>query len=632
MKLLKSIAAVIALGASPCFAQSSPNYVDLTPPKPGALSAAQLKALATSKADVTNGQLTNPIINGGTQSSPQLITPSLTLDGTARPATGWLATSRPADKNVFIGGTGVNYCPLMGVASNLPQTLAMGNIGLYQHANGNAACTSAQRTAIWSTWAGTGVVSGAGQSVGEVGGFATLPTNYLSFFGGAYPNEANMNALTNSGDGTGTYTAGAGDKFPGTVYTGYVTAGDLANLQTFARTAIASGTKNVANFISPNGGGEDLDDPFATAPYWANVRAAALYNGGIALDTPPTYFFNRTPPYRSMIAQMISWAVSQGLRVSMTVSPFALVADASGNTGACGFDPVMMENTTAMVGYLKSQGVWPTQWVVENYGGGAPCTSNDIQPDGTPESLNAVALFLARATKTTAPGATAPGVPGGLADAGLMAPTAAVPAISASLSSARTGPLRLADILGFGDMAGQDSANVQISGGNIVGPINLSLTVTPLFQTGIHIQGTGGATTIAESTVANTIMMRKAASTMPVTLDMSTGTIEVGSITGPTSADRPAFPNGITMIGGSVSAHLTSSTTGDVVVGATNGNTGLVYPSDTFGGLTTPCVAASTRYVVGLRNTGEAAGAGTGAIAYCTDALVWFANGAPVTH
>ena len=392
--------------------------------------------------------------------------------------TPWLGMTRAPDKNVFLGGTSADFCTEAADATLLAPVLAMGNIGLYQHANGIAPCTPAQKLAIWSLWSQTGAgTQGGGQSVGEIGGFNPIDPGYIAHFGAAYPVEANVNIITGDGDGSGSYTAAAGDARPGTVYTGYYTAGDLATIEAADAPAVAAGAKNLAIFMSPNGGGEDLDDPFATAPFWANARAAALYSGGIALDVPPTYAFLRPPNYLAMIEQIVQWAEANGLRASLTVSPYAAVVDAAGHTAGLGYDPTFFENTQLLESDLASANALPTQWVVESYDGGAPYTANGLKSSvGAPggvmpakESLTNVALFLARTTVTAATGTTRPGAPGAMADKGLMAPPAPVPMIAASLSNARIGPLRLADIVGWGGMALQDPSGVNITGGQING-------------------------------------------------------------------------------------------------------------------------------------------------------------------
>ena len=144
-----------------------------------------------------------------------------------------------------------------------------------------------------------------------------------------------MNAITGDGDGSGTYVATADDKFPGKTYPAYLSDVNLVSLKSSIDAAGAAGAKNVAVFMTPNGGKEDLDDPFATSDYWANVRAAALYGGGMALDTPPSYFYGRsgtiTGPglYGPMIVQMIKWCNQNHIRSSLTLSPHG-TTDAAG--------------------------------------------------------------------------------------------------------------------------------------------------------------------------------------------------------------------------------------------------------------------------------------------------------------
>ena len=320
-------------------------------------------------------------------------------------------------KNVFIGGTGARFYTLADPVANA-QMLANGHIGVYEHANGMASLTSAQRSAIWQTWAKTGIgANGAGQAVGEVGGFTPVPPGYTAYFGGQYPNEVVMNIITGSGDGSGTYTAVSTDAKPGTIYKGYFTATDLTTIETAITAANAAGAGNVAVVLTPNGGGEDLDDPFATSPAWANARAAALFGGGIALDVPPSYWVARGAQYQQFITQMVAWGVSKHIRVAEIVSPYAVSADAAGNTGNQGFDPYFAANTQLLYSSQSSVGSFPTQWIVENYGNPGS-TGNDVQTDTTPNSLNAVALYLAGLTPQT-PGLT-PAGSNNVADFGLL--------------------------------------------------------------------------------------------------------------------------------------------------------------------------------------------------------------------
>ncbi len=66
----------------------------------------------------------------------------------------------------------------------------------------------------------------------------------------------------------------------------------------------------------------DLDDPFATSGFWANVRALYAFGGGGAFDVPPSYWVNREAAYQQNIIQQIQWLNSQGLASYVLVSPF----------------------------------------------------------------------------------------------------------------------------------------------------------------------------------------------------------------------------------------------------------------------------------------------------------------------
>ena len=305
--------------------------------------------------------------------------------------------ARAAAPTVFIGGVGPHYRLLADPAVVTP-LLATGTIGLYQHANGNAALSPAQRAALWAAW-------GSGATVGEVGAFVPVDAGYRAFFGGRYPDQVDMNVTF----GPSRYTAGPGDARPGRVYTGHVSADGLVAIKAAIDAAAAAGGRNVAVFLTPNEGGEDLDDAFAAAPFWAPVREAALYGGGIGLDVPPSYWAARGPAYQAMVAAMVAWANARHIRSSLVVSPYAVRPDAAGNSGACGYDPAFAMNTQHLAAALTLAAAKPSQWVVENYGLPGPgCgTSNDVEPGAPPGSLNAVALFLAQGG--TWPAGTAPG-------------------------------------------------------------------------------------------------------------------------------------------------------------------------------------------------------------------------------
>ena len=287
---------------------------------------------------------------------------------------------------VFIGGTGGNLFSLADPAVARPLQ-ANGRIGLYQHANGIAGLTPDQRRALWTAWDLN--EHGQGDSVAEVGGGPSA--GFVSASGGVVPAWVNANDL---GEDTGqSYTAGTGDVRPGTRYLDYVGPGDLARVKAAIDFYRSRGAANVAEVMSPNGPDRDVDDRFESAAYWANVRAVALYGGGLGIDAPPSYFFAREEAYRRMTAEMIVWAKAHGLRVSFIVSPYALQPDHAGHSGPSGYDPAFRQATQRLVAFLQERNALPTEWVVENYALGG--TENDVAADGTGGSLNEVAILLA---------------------------------------------------------------------------------------------------------------------------------------------------------------------------------------------------------------------------------------------
>ena len=381
----------------------------------------------------------------------------------------------PVNKKVFIGGV-KNFANLLNPAIAAP-LLASGQIGLYQHGAAVTALTPAQLTALLTLWApaGTTPAQGGGQGMAEIalfgqGGAANNPQtgpNRTALWGGRYPVETTNIPATLTGEPTGSYTAAVGEAHPGQTYGSYLDAPGLADFESSIDAALANGAENVAGDFTPNAGDEDIDDPFATAGFWANVRAAYQYGGGGAFDAPPSYFFFLDASYRSNIVQQIQWLNANHLRSTFIVSPFSFAKNADGTYHAGNdYDPALYENTIRLVAYLKAANALPTSWTVENYQApGLPGNANSA--DGSPEGLDRVALWLADNATTAAAATSSGSTPGALADAGLQAaPARAVAALSPAMVS-HIGPLTLADIAGAGTMAGQDGTDVQIDGGTI---------------------------------------------------------------------------------------------------------------------------------------------------------------------
>ena len=330
---MRRLVLAAALLPTVALAQFAGTLVDpRTVPNAPLIGAAQINQAMTAKVDVSGGTLSNGTISGSTITGG-------TING--MPVSGLSQVTKivtATGPTVFLGGTD----GFTNVANNVAYSVGTGRIGLYEHANGMSVLTIAQRAAIQAAWAPTGasIVSGGGLGVAEIGAGNAGSAGYAGYFGGSFPGDVNMN-YANGGAGTGSYTATSVDVSPGTVYGCYMTAADLSATEAAMAAAVPLGARNVAMFSTPNCGTEDLVDPFATSAYWANVRAAALYGGAIALDVPPSYaILARPPSYLAMVVQMLRWANSQGIRSSLVLSPYAITTDAQGNIAGNGLTQI----------------------------------------------------------------------------------------------------------------------------------------------------------------------------------------------------------------------------------------------------------------------------------------------------
>ena len=204
-----------------------------------------------------------------------------------------------------------------------------------------------------------------------------------------------------------------------------------------------------------------------------------------------------------LLAKSSVGATRTALRSCLTVSPYAQNPDASGNSGNMGYDPAFARNVQTMALTLKDAGTLPSQWVVENYGAGG--TGNDIEQDGTSNSLNAIALYLARTLNPSKTATASPTAAGGQADQGMMDTAVMVSPVRAGVPLQPVGPTRIADVMGAGQMASQDRNSVDINGGTIInvtiqatggslenvsmsGACKIITSIAPILQAGVIIQ------------------------------------------------------------------------------------------------------------------------------------------------
>ncbi len=164
-------------------------------------------------------------------------------------------------------------------------------------------------------------------------------------------------------------------------YNDYIwTTQDLVNWESYVDNARALGYLNLAPMLSEF---ETVD--FATSAATANVRAAALYSGGIAFDMPSWFFLAREPAYQQSIEAEIRWATQNGLRSSITLSPES------------GGDETFLADTEKVVAMLTAAGALPTQFVVKD---GGVTGSSPLYTTTDPNSLNNVANYLSSLTLT----------------------------------------------------------------------------------------------------------------------------------------------------------------------------------------------------------------------------------------
>ncbi len=163
------------------------------------------------------------------------------------------------------------------------------------------------------------------------------------------------------------------------------TSNDLQSWKAYVDNARSLGIMNVAPIFADSGYSADLNIPFAISPWYATLRQAALYSGGLSFDVPPDYAFLRNPTYLVNLVQQIQWATDNGLRSSLIISQGAV------NDPANNQDANLLANTQKLVAYLEANNALPSQFIVENYD--LDGTGNQLDTP-TANSLVSVANYL----------------------------------------------------------------------------------------------------------------------------------------------------------------------------------------------------------------------------------------------
>ena len=163
---------------------------------------------------------------------------------------------------------------------------------------------------------------------------------------------------------------------------------DLANWENVVNVLRSQGVVNVAPIWSDN----ELSDVTASDAF-ANIRTAALYGGGLAVDAPPQFINDLSigdSAYLPALEALFRWCTANGLRSSMILSP----------DGGVGVDPHLLANTQNLVAELQAAGAMPSQFIMENYSQVA-ANAGDYFSTTSANSLNAVADWLATVPMTS---------------------------------------------------------------------------------------------------------------------------------------------------------------------------------------------------------------------------------------
>ena len=164
------------------------------------------------------------------------------------------------------------------------------------------------------------------------------------------------------------------------------TAGDVASWDGYVDNSRAVGILNVAPLESGAAPNEDPVQPFATSAFYAGIRSAALYGGGLEIELPSYYWSHVSSSIQQTVIEEIRWCAANGLRSSILVNS---QTDFAGDP-----DPNFAADTIAMLKQLEAEDALPSQVVLENDNG------TDIgyyfdSAQGDVNSLNAVALDVA---------------------------------------------------------------------------------------------------------------------------------------------------------------------------------------------------------------------------------------------
>lgn len=160
---------------------------------------------------------------------------------------------------------------------------------------------------------------------------------------------------------------------------------DVSSWDGYVDNARSVGILNLAPLESNAAPNEDPAQPFATSAWYAGMRSAGLYGGGICIELPPYYWFHNPPSIQQNIIEEIRWCNSNGIRSSILVS---CQTDFAGDP-----DPNYADDLKALLSQLAGENALPSELVIENDN---PTNIGDFydKDPGDTNSLNNVALTI----------------------------------------------------------------------------------------------------------------------------------------------------------------------------------------------------------------------------------------------
>ncbi len=265
---------------------------------------------------------------------------------------------------------------------------ATGHVSLYEHATAIAAAITdsppSNPYAILDAIQNVFSASGPGEAeLGLVGWkYFTLPAmSYPGYYryqyvnSGLSPNAANVNVPDRPP------SAIKFDRKNVRAWEQWVRAGSSAGIASMAPVVAPNARWKRGSRIFPPTRREYYD---LRSTFYDLARFEASYGGGIALDSPPSFFLagGSGRGYQGFIEQAIRWGDTQGLRTTVLVSPY--------------FDRrTFTEDTQRFVRVLLAHDAVPTEWAVNDYENTDPNDARAMGPDTRANTTTAVGLWLA---------------------------------------------------------------------------------------------------------------------------------------------------------------------------------------------------------------------------------------------